>query len=133
MIYIIDTFAWIEYFNGSDNGLLLKKLLSNINNKLITLECCMSELFGYCLRNNLDFDKVQSIVKRDSVILPVLIDQWLNAARIRFETRKKINNFGLIDSILLAKQSELKCLIVTGDPHFKGMKNVVFLSQKVKV
>lgn len=128
MIYIVDTYAWIEYLIGSSKGTFLKKLLDNINNKFITMECCIAELYGYCLKNNLNFNKIYNAVKSNSIILPIMIDNWINAAKTRFELRKKNPNFGLIDSILVAKQKEFKCKIVSGDYHFKNLPNVVYLN-----
>jgi hypothetical protein len=55
---------------------------------------------------------------------------WIGAAKIRFEMRKKIKNFGLIDSILVAKQQEFKCKVISGDFHFKSLKNVVYMGEK---
>jgi|SRR3989344_5625768 len=127
MIYIVDSWAWIEYCIGSKIGLGLKNLLNNKNHKFITLECTISELKNYCLRTCYDFNLLYNVLKKNSVILPVLLVHWLEAAEIRHEMRKKARDFGLIDSILVAKQSELKCNIVSGDPHFKGLKSVVYL------
>lgn len=127
MIYIVDTYAWIEYFMGSNEGLILKSLLDNRNNKFVTMECCLAELKGFCLKNDVDFAEFYAIIKRDSIILPVLNEHWLKAAEIRHETRKNVKDFGLIDSILMAKRNELKCKIVSGDKHFKGLKNVVYI------
>ncbi len=130
VIYIVDTYAWVEYFIGSESGLKLKNLLDNKNNKFITIECCLAELRGFCLREEADFSKMYGIIKKNSVILPVLTTHWLQAAKIRQETRKKIKDFGLVDAILVAKQNELKCHIVSGDKHFKGMKNVVYIGSQ---
>ena len=127
MIYVIDTHAWIEYFIGSNQGSILKKLFNDKNIKYITMECSLAELKGYCLKNNADFDRLYNIIKKNSLILPVLRYQWINAAKIRFEIRKKVKDLGLIDAILVAKQNELKCAIVSGDPHFKNLKNVVYI------
>ncbi len=129
MIYIIDAHAWIEYFIGSKEGFILRKLLNNKNHKLITLECTLAELKSYCLRTNNNFDHMYSALKTNSIILPVLTSHWLDAARIRHELRKNIKDFGLIDSILVAKQKELKCSIVSGDPHFKSLKNMVYIGK----
>lgn len=128
MIYIVDTSAWIEYLIGSRKGLMLERLLDKQeHNKFITMECCISELHGYCLRNDTDFNPVFDVIRINSLILPVLETHWLEAANIRFNARKKIKDFGLIDAILVAKQKELKCTLVSCDSHFKGMKKVVFL------
>ena len=127
MIYIVDSWAWIEYFIGSNKGLILKRLIDNKNHKFITMECTLSELKSYCLRTNNDFAHIHRIIKRNSVILPVLAAQWLKAAQIKHEIRKKVRGFGLIDSILVAKQNEFKCKIVSGDKHFKNMKNVIYI------
>ncbi len=127
MIYIIDTYAWIEYLTGSKQGRTLQVLFNDKNNKLITMECCLAELKDYCLRRTAEFNKVYDIIKKNSVVLPVLISHWLEASQIKHEIRKKVKDFGLIDSILVAKQNELKCRIVSGDRHFKGMRNVVYI------
>jgi len=127
MVYIVDTHSWIEYFIGSEQGSELNKFLKKGDSKFITMECCLSEIKSFCLKNNLDFNKSLDTIRENSFILPVLREHWLNAAAIRLEMRKKIKNFGLIDAILVAKQQELKCKIISGDPHFKGMKNVVYI------
>lgn len=127
MLYIVDSWAWIEYFIGSKKGLVLKRLLDNKNHKFITMECTISELKSYCLRTNNNFAKMYSALKRNSIILPVLSEHWQRAAEIRNEMRKEIEDFGLIDSILVAKQKELKCIIVSGDKHFKNLRNVVYV------
>lgn len=44
--------------------------------------------------------------------------------------RKKSKDFGLIDSILVSKQNELKCKIVSGGKHFDGLKNVVWVGEE---
>ena len=67
--------------------------------------------------------------EKNSFVFPVLREHWINAAKIKFEMREKIKNFGLIDSILVAKQEQLKCKIISGDPHFKNLKNVVYMGK----
>lgn len=128
MIFILDTNIWVENVIGSKKGARLQELFNHKNNKFVTMECCIAELRGYCLKNNFDFGLLFSAVSKNSLILPVLREHWIKAAKIKHDMRKKIPNFGLIDSILLAKQEELSCKIITGDHHFKGLKNVVFIA-----
>lgn len=129
MIFIVDTHAWIEYIRGSKKAATFKTLLDDPKNKFITLECCLSELFGFCLKDNHNFQEAYELIKTNSVILPVMVKNWMEAARIRFELRKNIAHFGLIDAILVSKQKELKCMIISGDPHFKTLKNIVYLGE----
>jgi len=97
------------------------------NSKTITMECSLGELSGYCKRKNLDFNKCYQIVRKKSIILPVLQEHWINAGIVKIEMRKDRTGFGLIDALLLVKQRELKCKLISGDSHFKGLKNIIFL------
>jgi len=127
VIYIVDTHAWIEYFTGSKSGTILKRLLENKNNKFISMDCNLAELKGFCLREGMDFSSMYRVVKKDSIILPVIIDIWLKAAETKHEIRKKVKDFGLIDAVLVAKQNELNCMLISGDEHFKNMKKVIYI------
>ena len=128
VVYIIDTYAWVEYTNGTAKGEILRKLLNNASNKFITIECCLAELKGYCLKNNFNFDKMHYAVKKNSLIFPVLKEHWLAAAEIKSEMRKKFKDFGLIDAILIARQKELGCKIISGEKHFKELKDVTYIN-----
>jgi hypothetical protein len=88
-MHIVDTYAWIEYFIGSEKGEKAAVIIDDPNEHLITVECCLAE--------------------------------------IRHEVRKTVPGFGLIDSVILAVQEEKRCMVLTGDPHFEGVKDVVFL------
>jgi len=127
MNYIIDTYGWIEYIDGSKRGEIVKKILEDNKNKIITLECCIAEVRIFCLKKNIDFDRVLHLIKTNSYIFPILLDTWLNAAKIKVELRKNRPGFGIIDAILVAKQQENKAKIISGDPSFKGLKNIVYI------
>ena len=124
--YILDTHAWIEYFLGTKKGSLIKKTLEG-NSTIITLESNISEIYLWCLREEKDFSKVLSIIKTHSHIEPIILNNWVEAAKIREQKRKSMKDFGLMDALLLAKQQELNAKIVTGDPHFKHQKDIEFL------
>jgi len=125
--YLLDTYAWVEYLIGSKKGIKVKKIIENEKNTLSTPENCISEIKLWCLANNEDFKKLFGIVKMGSVIEPINLINWLKAAEIRHGNRKEMKDFGLMDSIILAKQEEIKGIILTGDLHFKNKKNVEFL------
>lgn len=127
MLYIIDTYAWVEYFLGSQKGEVLRKLFSLEKHRFFTVECCLAEIKAWALQNNKDFDMLFKILRSNSTILPLAEHNWIHAAEMRFEQRKERKDFGMIDAILLVKQKEYHCIIITGDKHFKGLKDILFL------
>ena len=127
MLHIIDSYAWIEYFIGSNKGEILKKLFLDDKNSFLTMGCCLAEIKGLALKNNRDFNQLYKIIKANSRILAITERDWIDTAKERFEQRKKQKDFGLIDAVILVKQKELNCKIVSGDKHFKDMKNVIFM------
>ncbi len=125
--YIIDSYAWIEYFIGSKKGEGLRNLFSNGKNNFFTVECCLAEIKGWTLRNKLDFEDYYKIIRSDSEILELSEKDWISAAEEKAVQRKTEKNFRLIDATILVKQKELDCMIVSGDKHFKKLKNIVYL------
>ncbi|MBS3128786.1 hypothetical protein J4410_06610 [Candidatus Woesearchaeota archaeon] len=127
MIYIIDSYAWVEYFLGSKKGEILKKLFLDSQNRFLTVECCLAEIKGWTLKNNQNFDEILKIIRANSTIMKIEEKDWISAAEHRFTQRKTQSDFGLIDAVLLTKQQALQCLIISRDKHFRGLKNVVFM------
>ena len=126
MPYIIDTYAWIEYFRGTEKGRKVSKLLEK-NDTFITAECCVFELKCWALSDNLDFSRILQVVKSISRIYPIWFDDWTNAAEIRNHCRKTIKDFGLVDSLLVAMQRKHNAKVVSGDKHFKTLDNVYYI------
>jgi len=56
-----------------------------------------------------------------------LTQDWLEAAAIRSEVRKKSKGFGMMDALILAQQKRLGCKVVSGDLQFKHLGGVVFV------
>lgn len=127
MIYIIDTYAWVEYFIGSKKGETLKKLFLDEENVFLTVECCLAEVNSWCIKNNQDFDTFLKLIKSNSRILIVTERNWIDSAEERFKQRKSQKDFGLIDSVILVKQRDYNSKIISGDSHFKKLNNVIFL------
>lgn len=123
----MDTYAWVEYFKGSEEGQKVRELFDDLTNKFITMECCIAELKGWSLRENISFQEILNIFETNSEVIPVSKENWINAAVIKREMMKSIKDFGLIDAILVAKQREIKCKIITADPHFKDLNDVEFI------
>jgi hypothetical protein len=67
MNYVIDTYAWVEYFRGTDKGKKLQELLDQ-DHTFITPICCIFELRSWALSGNLDFIRILNVVRSISGI-----------------------------------------------------------------
>ena len=127
MLYLLDSYAWVEYFIGSQKGEALKKLFLDERHRFVTVACCLAEIQGWALKNNQDFHQLFKVIRANSTLAPLTEHDWIDAGKERFEQRKTHKDFGLIDAVILIKQKELNCVIITGDKHFKELPNIVFL------
>ena len=127
MNFILDTYAWIEYFIGSEKGSKVKKLFKNEKNKFYTVICCLAEIKGWTLKNNVESKEIIYLMKTNSEILQLTEEDWIKAAKEKNEQRKSKDRFGLIDATLLVKQKDIDAKIVTGDKHFAGFKDTIFI------
>ena len=51
----------------------------------------------------------------------------VESANIQVRNKKEIDGWGLADSVVYATATVKKADVVTGDEHFKKLKNVVFI------
>src|SRR3989344_5867522 len=121
MFYLIDSYAWVEYFLGSSKGVVLKDFLSQEKNKFYTAAPCLAEINGWALKNQQDFNQILKIITSNSEIIQVSDEEWISAGKERFDQGKTQKDFGMIDSVLLVKQKTLNCKIISGDKHFQHL------------
>ena len=123
--YVMDTFAWIEYFLGTERGEKIKEIIEG--KRTITPSIVIAELSakysneGKESSNKLKFIRFYS----KSVILNNDIAEF--AGKIRTEQRKNQKDFGIVDAIIYATALKLKSKIVTGDPHFRNIKEAILI------
>jgi len=122
--FIVDSYAWIEYFNATKKGEKVKKIIEDEKNELYTLDVCLAEIKFWALSQGIDFERLYQIIRANSTILECWSNDWLSAAEIKFEKRKKHRDFGLVDAIIIVKNQQLEAKIVTGDKHFKEEKTL---------
>jgi predicted nucleic acid-binding protein len=126
-MFLIDAYAWIEYFRGSEKGNVAKKFIDDPETRILTLESTLAEIRGWALREGKPFDELHIVIRRNSDIVHSTCEEWLRAAELRFEVRKKVEQFGMLDALLIAAKERHDCKIITGDPHFEKIRDVVYL------
>ncbi|MBI4044086.1 MAG: hypothetical protein HY392_00065 [Candidatus Diapherotrites archaeon] len=62
------------------------------------------------------------IIITNSQILETSAQEWLKAAETKFQKRKTVKDFGLVDALILTKSTEMQVKIITTDNHFKNEK-----------
>jgi predicted nucleic acid-binding protein len=128
--YLFDTYAWAEYIIGSSRGERVRRLLINSRNRFFIITPCLGELQSWALRESHDFSEIYALVRANAETVDLSEEEWIQAGRVRHQQRKFHKDFGLIDAAILVKQYALRAMVVTGDPHFKGLPSVVILSPR---
>ena len=123
--FVVDSFAWFEYFLGSELG---KRVVNHIEGgKVLTPTVVIAELSEKYSRINVDFkEKLKFISFRSSLIpLDERIAEY--AGRLSVERKRKVRRWGMVDSIILATARVNECRVITGDEHFRDLKTEVLM------
>ena len=72
-------------------------------------------------RVNREFGSKYDFLRARSRIVPLEEELARVAGEINYERKKKVRNWGMADSIILATARKSRSKIVTGDPHFKDL------------
>ena len=126
-MFLADAYAWIEYFGGTDKGKRAARVIDDPGQDIFTLESTLSEVKAWALREKKPFEDLYGVIRRNSTIVHPTLEDWLGAAELRFEIRRKVERFGLMDALLLAAARRTGCTVLTGDPHFRKLQGVFFL------
>lgn len=126
MKIIIDAYAWIEYLDGSESGLKIKEFLEK-ENEIFTLTLTIAEVISRAARVGADTGIAYNAIIYNSNIIDINRDIAREAGLIHAKIKKEIKDFGLVDSFLLVVANKIGAKIMTGDKHFKNIKNVIFI------
>ena len=128
MKYVIDSYAWIEYFMGTKTGEKVKPIIENTEEK-ITPTICLAEIYAKTLRAENDelAEKQRIFIKEKSALAPLDETTAVEAAALTSKLKREIPGWGLADSIVYATALIKKAEVVTGDERFKKLKNVTFI------
>lgn len=121
--YLIDSFAWIEYYLGED--IRLKLLIET--KEIATPTIVIAELSDKFAKENEDFKDFFQFISSRSKIIPLSVEIALGSGKFKSQMRKKHKQFGLADAIIYLSAKLNNSKLLTGDPHFKGLDNVEFV------
>ena len=123
---MLDSFAWMEYFMGTQKGKKVKKLVDN-DLQLYTSPIVVAEIYSKSLRTDGKAEERKDFIMNRCAVVALEVNIAVEAAKIHAENRVKTHDFGLADAIILASARSRKIKVLTGDPHFKIFKDAVML------
>lgn len=123
---LFDSYAWIEFFLGSFKGEIVKKYLDSA--ECSTPLIVIAELSAKYAPLSLDlWEQRLSFIQQKTEILTLTLEIASQAGRTRQQMRKERPKFGLADAIIFETAKAHNLSILSGDPHFKDLPDVIFL------
>ena len=123
---IIDTFAWFEYFAGSERGKKARHYIES--GEAMTPSIVIAEFTDKYVREKMNPKERLKFMMTKSMILPLNADVAEIAGNISAERRKKVKGWGLVDSVVLATARAREVKVVTGDEHFEDLDEAIMIS-----
>ncbi len=123
---LLDSFAWFEYFMGTERGEKVKRLVDD-NIQLYTSPIVIAEVYSKSLRTDRKAEERNDFIMKRCAMVTLDENIAIEAAKIHAENKMKFPDFGLADAFILASARNRKIKVVTGDPHFKNFDDSVML------
>ncbi len=129
MKYIIDSYAWLEYFMGTTTGEKVKEIIDASKHEKLTPTICVAEIYVRVLRvEGPERAELQrAFIKLRSALVSLNEEIAVEAAKIDVKMKKKTAGWGLADSIVLSTARNKSAKVLTGDEHFLNLEETIFL------
>lgn len=123
--FIIDSFGWIEYFGGGKLTNSYAKYIENCSPSThFTPSVIIYEVYKKVRSSYTEEDAIKAIMHIDNYTTIVDIDSELAVKGAEASIDEKLP---MADALIRATANKLDAKIVTSDPHFKNLKNVIFI------
>ena len=132
----IDSFAWLELIRGTPAGAAVRTALEEAD-EASTPSIVLAEVAVVCHRTGLSDDLVAkelAAIREASTIVPIDSGVALAGAHALDELRshareRRLPPPGLADALILATARAERAHLLTGDSHFRGLSETVWVSQ----
>lgn len=134
MKIVIDAYAWVEIFIGSEKGKRAKEAVEQAD-EIFTPDIVMAEVARKYHREGAEEQTIRArleTISAASSIISISNELALEAAKcymelLRETKRTKFSKPSLFDAITLAAAKLLKAKVITGDEHFKGLPETIWI------
>jgi predicted nucleic acid-binding protein len=110
----------MEYFMGSERGRKVKKIIEDTTVECLVSVINLAEVYAKSIRTD-GMDKAEerrSFIQSRCAVIDVDDKLAIEAAKIDVEMKKRVEGWGLADSIVLATARATGAKIITWDKHF---------------
>jgi predicted nucleic acid-binding protein len=125
--FVIDSWAWIEYLDGSEVGSKMRDVIMDERNNIYTHIVSIAEIISKEKRRRKDPEVAWKAVTGLSKILQINEIDSKAVGMLHAEIKNRNKNFGLADSFVLYSARKLNGRILTSDPDFKGISEAMLL------
>lgn len=125
--YVVDAYAWIEYLKGSESGSKLKAVVDHDDSEVYTCAVTIAEVVSKVARKGQDVAGAYDVLLSNSQVVRVDEELSRETGLVHAEMRKTEKDFGLADAYVLATARKLKLKVLTGDLHFRNVKEAVLI------
>lgn len=112
---------------GSKEGEKVKAVLEGENNEVYTCAVTVAEVVSKAAREGRNFETAYDILISNSQVVNIDEEISKEAGVLHSEMRKTRKDFGLSDAYVLAAARRAKLKILTGDPHFRDVKEAILI------
>ncbi len=123
--YVVDSWAWIEYFNATEYGLKAKEIIEKC--EIFTSAMTVSELVSKFMKEKKDQEEMIKALVSLSKIVDVDITMARGIGKVHYEVKRINSNFSFGDAAVLHTARESNAKVLTGDPDFKDIKEAEML------
>ncbi len=131
---VVDAYAWVELFIGTEKGLEVKKILERAE-ELYTPGTVLAEIARKYLREGASSKTVKArlqTIYSASDVADLDLETASEAAKCYPELAAqaknlKLNSPSLFDAVVLGTGRILKSRIVTGDEHFRNLPETIWI------
>ncbi len=119
---LVDSFGWIEYLAEGRLAERYEEYLTNLA-EVITPTIVLYEVYKKLRRERKEEEALLVVAQiMKTKIVPLSQEIALSAAEISLK-----HTLPVADAIVYATAMKETCPVVTSDPHFKGLKDVIYL------
>jgi predicted nucleic acid-binding protein len=122
---ILDTSAWIEFFEGTEKGKRVKIVLEQ--NKCYTSIVSLAEVTNWSLKENKETAFFIGTITKLSTVINLDNEIAVLAGKLNFERKRVIKKWGMLDSFIFATGMVYNLRLLAKDPDYKGLPDVEIL------